>query len=264
LGGGVLSGAVSHATGAPLLRARGLSLGYGSTLVLRGVDVDVHAGEIWYLVGANGSGKTTFLRAALGLLAPRAGTLVRDPARMAGARVGFVPQTGRIGSALPTTVREIVSLGFAASDVPRRERAARLAWALGRTGLVGLERRAFDSLSGGQTQRTLLARALVRRPSVLALDEPTEALDASAEQDFVGTLEELHRGDPELTMLVVTHELELAARAATHLGLFHDGTVLAGPRDRVLEAASAGGEAGLGASLMAAARPRHPHAGDAS
>jgi zinc transport system ATP-binding protein len=217
----------------------------------------VHAGEIWYLVGANGSGKTTFLRAALGLLAPRAGGLWRDPEHMAGARIGFVPQSERVGTALPTTVREFVSLGFAASDVPRAERGERLAWALGRTGLAGLERREFTALSGGQRQRTLLARALVRRPNLLVLDEPTEALDASAEAEFLATLEELHRIDPRLTMLVVTHELELAAREATHLALFHDGTVLAGPRDRILETAAAGGEAGLAAQLLAAAR-HHP------
>jgi ABC-type Mn2+/Zn2+ transport system ATPase subunit len=180
---------------------------------------------------------------------------------MAGARIGFVPQSGRVGRALPTTVREFVSLGFTASDVPRGERAERLAWALARTGLVGLERRAFSSLSGGQSQRTLLARALVRRPSVLALDEPTEALDVAAEQDFVGTLEELHRADPELTMLVVTHELELAARAATHLALFHDGGVVAGPRDRVLETAVAGAESSVAARLLLAARPAQPRAG---
>lgn len=241
-----------------LLRARGLSLGYGATVVLRDVDLEVRAGEIWYLVGANGSGKTTFLRAALGLLPPRAGDLLRDPVRVAGARIGFVPQTERVGSALPTTVREFVSLGFAASDVPRRERAAQLAWTLERTGLAGLERRDFASLSGGQKQRTLLARALVRRPSLLVLDEPTEALDASAEQEFLTTLEELHRADPELTMLVVTHELELAAREASHLALFHDETVLAGPRAQVLEAAAEGGESGVAARLLQAARHHHP------
>jgi len=223
----------------------------------------VHPGEIWYLVGANGSGKTTFLRAALGLLAPRAGELVRDPVRTAGARVGFVPQGDRVGSALPTTVREFVSLGFVASDVPRGERPERLAWALARSGLAGLERRDFAALSGGQRQRTLLARALVRRPSLLVLDEPTEALDESAEQEFLATLEELHRGDPQLTLLVVTHELGLAAREATHLALFHDGTMLAGPRVRVLEAAAGGGAAGVAARLAAAAHQHAPRPRDA-
>jgi len=253
-----LSDAFPSASEAPLLRARGLALGYGATVVLRDVDLAVHPGEIWYLVGANGSGKTTFLRAVLGLLGPRAGELVRDPVRMAGARIGFVPQSERVGSALPTTVREFVSLGFAASDVPRTQRAERLAFALGRTGLTGLARRDFTALSGGQRQRTLLARALVRRPSLLVLDEPTEALDEGSEQEFLATLDELHRADPKLTMLVVTHELELAAREATHLALFHDGTVLAGPRARVLEEASRGGESAVSARLLTAARHHAP------
>jgi ABC-type Mn2+/Zn2+ transport system ATPase subunit len=231
-------------------------LGYRGTLVLRDVDLEVRPGEIWYLVGANGSGKTTFLRAVLGLLPPRGGVLERDPLRTRGSRIGFVPQTERIGTALPTTVREFVSLGFAASEVPRAERRAQLAWSLERTGLAGLERRAFGSLSGGQQQRTLLARALVRRPSLLVLDEPTEALDANAAEELLTTLEALHQADPALTLLVVTHQLELAAEHATHLALFHEGRVLAGPRAVVLEAARAGGESSVAAKLRQAA---HQH-----
>lgn len=237
---------------------RGLALAYGSEPVLVDVDLDVHASECWYLVGANGSGKTTLLRAVLGLLAPSAGTLERDAGRARRARFGFVPQTERIGGTLPTTVREFVALGFAASDVPRAERAARLAWSLERTGLTGLARHDFRALSGGQQQRALLARALVRQPSMLVLDEPTEALDAAAEESLLATLDELRREDPELTLLVVTHRLELAAKQATHLALFHDGRVLAGPRDAVLETAREGGAASLAARLRAAAHHHHP------
>jgi len=259
MAGGVLS-AASRPGARPLLRARALALGYGRGLVLRDVDLEVWPGEVWYLVGANGSGKTTFVRAMLGLLAPRAGEILRDPERARGPRLGFVPQTERIGTALPITVREFVSLGFAASDVPRRERPGRLAWALERTALTPLARTDFASLSGGQQQRTLLARALVRRPSLLVLDEPTEALDAASEASFLDTLDELRRSE-SLTLLVVTHELALAAAHATHLALFHEGTVLAGPREEVLRRAEAGGEAGIGALLLRAAR--HHTAGGA-
>ena len=262
MGGGVLSQTQTTAGAEPLIRARGLALGYRSALVLRDVDLEVRSGEIWYLVGANGSGKTTFLRAVLGLLPPRGGVLERDPLRTHGSRIGFVPQTERIGTALPTTVREFVSLGFAASDVPRGERRAQLAWSLARTGLDGLERHDFGSLSGGQQQRTLLARALVRRPSLLVLDEPTEALDASAAEELLTTLEDLHRADPALTLLVVTHQLELATARATHLALFHEGHVLAGPRALVLEAARSGGESSVAARLLRAARHHHPHVGE--
>ena len=260
MAGGVLSGHPSS-DAAPLLRARGLALGYHGDVVLRDVDLEIRAGETWYLVGANGSGKTTFLRAALDLIPPRAGRLERDATRCRGARVGFVPQTERIGSALPTTVREFVSLGFAASDVPRGERRARLAWALARTGLTGLARRDFAALSGGQQQRTLLARALVRRPQLLALDEPTEALDAASEQEFLATLDELQQADPSLTLVIVTHELDLAAERASHLALFHEGRVLAGPRDAVLATAHEGGEAGVAARLFQAARHHPPREG---
>jgi ABC-type Mn2+/Zn2+ transport system ATPase subunit len=258
---GVLSAGDDVPGAEPLLRARDLSLGYGRHTVLHGVDLEVRVGECWYFVGANGSGKTTFLRAVLGLLAPRRGVLERDPERTRGAHIGFVPQTERIGSALPTTVREFVSLGFAASEIPRAERGERLAWALARTGLAALSESDFASLSGGQQQRTLLARALVRRPGLLILDEPTEALDVASEEEFLATLEELHR-DHGLTLLVVTHRLELAARHATHLALFHEGTVLSGPRDEVLARAEALG-AGFARHLVGAAR-RPDGRGDAS
>ena len=250
MAGGVLS---DDGT-APVVTAKGLVLGYDAEPVLRDVDVSIRAGEIWYLVGANGSGKTTFLRALPGLIEPRGGTLVRDPKRASGARVGFVPQTERIGASLPTTVREFVSLGFAASDVPRAERRERLAWSLERIGLAHIARQSFASLAGGQQQRALLARALVRGPSLLVLDEPTEALDAASEREFLATLEELHTADPALTVVVVTHELELAAAQATHLALFHEGRVLAGPRDAVLEAAREGGADSIAAGLREAAR----------
>jgi len=242
-----------------LIRSSALCLGYGATSVLRDVTLEICPGELWYLVGANGSGKTTFVRAVLGLIRPRSGSLVRDPERARGSRVGFVPQTERIGCSLPTTVREFVSLGFAASDVPRRERAERLAWSLERTGLAPLAKHDFAALSGGQQQRALLARALVRHPTLLVLDEPTEALDAASEQEFLATLAQLHATDPRLTMLVVTHELALAAEHATHLALFHDGQVLSGPRAAVLETAREGGPSSVAAQLLRA--ERHHRAG---
>lgn len=238
----VLREAATSAGAEPMLRARDLTLGYGGHVVLRGVDLEVRAGEAWYLVGPNGSGKTTLLRAALGTLAPRSGALERDDRLADGRGIGFVPQTERIGSALPTTVREFVSLGFAASAVPRPERSGRLAWALARTGLTDLARSDYAALSGGQQRRTLLARALVRRPTLLVLDEPTEGLDVASEGAFLAALDELHR-EQGMTLVVVTHRLALAAEHATHLAIFHDGRVLAGPRDEVLRRAASEGVA---------------------
>jgi len=96
-----------------------------------------------------------------------------------------------------------------------------------------MQARSYWALSGGQRQRALIARALVRHPALLVLDEPTTGLDLAAEASVLEFLAALN-ADDGLTVLVVTHDLYLATRYATHAALFHGGTVLAGPRDTVL------------------------------
>jgi ABC-type Mn2+/Zn2+ transport system ATPase subunit len=214
--------------GETLLRASELELGYGAAPILRGVELEVRAGELWFLIGPNGTGKTTLLRAVLGTLAPRAGRLELHPELASRQRIGYVPQHCQLNPTLPTTVREFARLGFAGSAVPRRERAATLAWALEQVGLAGRERAGYGALSGGQRQRALVARALVRRPRLLIVDEPTEGLDVAAADAFRRTVLELNAREG-LTLLFVTHNLNLAARIATHVALFDRGRVLAGP-----------------------------------
>jgi zinc transport system ATP-binding protein len=212
-----------------LLEARALELGYAGRRVLAGVDLVVRPGEAWFLLGANGSGKTTFLRAVLGLLEPTRGRLRLHPVLAARARLGFVPQGTSLSPSLPTTVREFVSLGLVGTRTPRTRRGQEIHRALEQVGLAALARSDFWSLSGGQRQRALLARALVRRPSWMLLDEPTEGLDVRTEEALLRTLGQLNRRDG-LTLLFVTHRLAIAARHATHVALFHGGAVTAGPR----------------------------------
>ena len=210
-----------------VLRTRGLELGYDGRPVLRAVDLEVRAGELWFLIGPNGTGKSTLLRAILGTLEPLAGELALHAALEDRARLGYVPQTCELKPTLPTTVREFASLGFVGSAVPRGERRDTLAWALGQVGLDGKEKADYRSLSGGQRQRALVARALVRRPRLLLVDEPTEGLDVAAEAAFRRTVVDLNRSQG-LTLLFVTHNLHLAAQIATHVALFDAGTVLTG------------------------------------
>ena len=219
--------------GEVLVDVEDLELGYGGRPVLDGAGLRVRAGEAWFLLGANGSGKTTLLRAILGLLAPTRGRVWRDPTRASAARLGFVPQVSEINPSLRTTVRELVWLGLAGSDVAPVERAANLAWALERVGLSHAAQADYWALSGGQRRRTLVARALVRRPAWMVLDEPTEGLDVATEEAVLETLGELNRRDG-VTLLFVTHKLSVAARHASHVALFDDGRVLAGPSDEVL------------------------------
>jgi len=227
-----------------IIEAEALALGYDRRRVLEGVTLRVGAGEFWFLLGRNGSGKSTLLRAIVGTLAPLAGTLRLHPALATRERLGFVPQRLELNPALPTTVREFVLLGTVGLRLARSEERERLAWALERAGLAGMERRDYRALSGGERQRALVARALVRRPTLLLLDEPTNNLDPGAEDALLHLLAELNRTEG-LTLVVVTHDLALAAHHATHVALAADGTVVAGPRRDVLTPAALGRAFGL-------------------
>jgi zinc transport system ATP-binding protein len=202
--------------------------------VLAGVDLTIRRGEFWFVVGRNGSGKSTLLGAIVGTLAPRAGSLRLDPALAPRQRLGYVPQRCDLNPSLPTTVREFVLLGLVGLRATRADERARLEWALGRAGLGGMADRDFWALSGGERQRALLARALVRRPSFLVLDEPTTHLDPEAEEALSRLLADLNR-EERLTLLVVTHDVAMAARYATHVALVADGRVRGGPRAAMRE-----------------------------
>jgi zinc transport system ATP-binding protein len=218
-----------------LITARGLALGYRGRPILRDIDWTVRTGESWFLLGPNGCGKTTLVRGVLGLLAPLAGSLARDPVVASLENTGFVPQRSLTNPTLPTTIGEFVALG--AVGIPRAARdASALDWALDRVGLGDLADCDLRALSGGQRQRALVARALVRRPRLLVLDEPTEGVDVASEEVFLATIEALRR-EEDLTLLFVTHKLRTAARHATHVALFHGGGVQAGPRDAILDPA---------------------------
>ena len=149
-------------------------------------------------------------------------------------RIGFVPQQCSTNPTLPTTVREFVRLGL----VGIRAESGRAGGSPcpGRSAIVGLggmEGRDFWSLSGGQRQRALVARALIRRPRLLVADEPTSGLDLSVETALYESLAELNRTE-RLTVILVTHDLAVAARYGTHLALVHDGRVEAGTTHEIL------------------------------
>jgi len=227
----------SHASGDALFEARDLCIGYGATAVVRDVNLTIHPGDFWFLLGPNGAGKTTLLRTLLGLMPALAGLFWRHPDLGQLYNLGFVPQRCDLNPTLPTTIREFVLLGLVGLHVDADARRARLTWSLDRVGLHDLAHHDYWSLSGGQRQRALLARALVRQPAVLVLDEPTIGLDPAAEVGLLGLLAELNR-DERRTLLLVTHDLAIAAQYASHVAFFHDGSVVAGPRRAMLTRAN--------------------------
>lgn len=185
-----------------LIRADHLCVQFGAGEVLHDVTLSVRPAEIVTILGPNGSGKSTLLRALLGIISPSHGRVSRAP----GLRIGYVPQRLAIDRAMPMTVRRFLSLP---ARVPDREAAE----ALGRVGLETLGAAQMASLSGGQFQRVLLARALLPRPQLLILDEPTQGLDQPGEAAFYRLIDEV-RAETGAAVLMVSHDLHVVMAAS--------------------------------------------------
>ncbi|MCC5984764.1 MAG: metal ABC transporter ATP-binding protein [Rhodobacteraceae bacterium] len=187
---------------ASLVSARGVSVAYRGGTVLRCVDFDIAPGEIVTVVGPNGSGKSTLLRALLGVIDAARGTVTR--AR--GLRIGYVPQRLHIDAALPLPVRRFLSL-------PRRQSAARIAEVLAQVGVPDVAGQDMGTLSGGQFQRVLLARALLADPDLLMLDEPTTGLDQPGVAAFYRLIDRVRR-ETGAAVLLVSHDLHVVMSAS--------------------------------------------------
>lgn len=185
-----------------LIRAEGLAVAPGGKPVLHDIDMEVSPGEIVTIVGPNGSGKTTLLRALLGAVAPDRGRVHRAP----GLVLGYVPQRLDLDPTLPMTVARFL-------DLPRRHGRAAIHAALARTGAEGLAGHPLAALSGGQLQRTLLARALLPGPDILLLDEPTQGLDQPATAAFYELIASLRR-ELGCAVLMVSHDLHVVMQAS--------------------------------------------------
>ncbi|RKN11942.1 metal ABC transporter ATP-binding protein [Streptomyces radicis] len=195
----------------PVISLTGVSAELGGQRVLHGVDLAVHPGEVVALLGANGSGKSTAVRAAVGQVPVSAGTLTLfgTPVRRFRdwARVGYVPQRSTAASGVPATVREVVAAGRLARrglrPLRRADRAA-VDLALDLVGLADRANDAVDALSGGQHQRVLIARALTAEPEVLIMDEPLAGVDLASQRVLAGTLRTLVADG--VAVLLVLHE----------------------------------------------------------
>lgn len=184
-----------------LLETRQVSLRFGHRSVLREVDFTIDRGEIVTLIGPNGGGKTTLIRLLLGLLSPSSGEVVRHPA----LTVGYVPQRLAIDPILPLTVQRLMTL------TQRHSRAEILA-ALELTGAPHLLKQPVQRLSGGEFQRVQIARALLRRPELLVLDEPVQGVDYKGEAALYRLISHL-RERLGCGVLLVSHDLHLVMAA---------------------------------------------------
>lgn len=198
------------------------------------VNCEIKTGQITALVGPNGSGKTTLLRTIAGLI-PYKGTITIDglPAKQMYSTIGYVPQRFSFDISFPVTVFEFLS--FALWDKNDAEKRDRIKTALYDVGASGFSSRLLSTLSGGQLQRVLLARALSRNPSLVLLDEPEAGVDKGGEQIFYDLLKRLStRGD--LTVVVASHELDLVFAYAQQVLCINRSIFCSGPPKEVLQA----------------------------
>ncbi|MFA3917029.1 metal ABC transporter ATP-binding protein [Ruegeria hyattellae] len=185
-----------------LVSVEGLSVRYGSNTVLHNVVMTIEPGEIVTIVGPNGSGKTSLLRAIIGATKPVEGGVVKKP----GLKIGYVPQKLHIDPTLPITVERFMRL---TNHVSRQ----RCADALDSAGVPDLWKRQMSQLSGGQFQRVLLARALINQPDVLLLDEATQGLDQRGSAAFYQQIETVRR-ETGCAILMISHELHVVMSAS--------------------------------------------------
>ncbi len=221
---------------APALRlaATALSVGYGAAPILSGVDFAVPQGKMTVLVGPNGCGKSTLLKALARILPPQGGQVMLDgapissiPTRDVARRLALLPQ----GPVAPEglTVRELVAQGrYPHQSFLRQWSAAdtkAVQSALEMTALEPLADRPLDSLSGGQRQRAWIAMVLAQETDLILLDEPTTFLDLKVQIDVMTCLAAIARAGK--TLVVVLHELNLAAAFADHLVMMKEGQIVA-------------------------------------
>ncbi|WP_299837975.1 ABC transporter ATP-binding protein [uncultured Jannaschia sp.] len=211
----------------PLIRLRGVDKHFGDYHALRGLDLDIRAGEFFSLLGPSGCGKTTLLRVIAGFEDVSEGTVTLDGRDMHGVSANKRPtnmvfQSYAIFPHL--SVEQNVGFGLRKLDGTKAEKAARVGEALEMVGLAGYGARAAHALSGGQRQRVALARALVLRPKVLLLDEPLSALDKKMREQMQVELIRLQR-QVGITFILVTHDQEEALVMSDRIAVMFEGEI---------------------------------------
>ena len=215
----------------PLIEVVGTSFGYDGTPVLHDVTYTVDSGEFTGIVGPSGSGKTSLLRLLLGTAKPQHGEVRRSP----GTAVSYVPQLETVNWSFPVTVAECVLMSRATRRLlpwATPAEKADVAGVLDRLGIAELASRHIRELSGGQQQRMFIARALLRRPRLLLMDEPTSGVDIATRHEVLHLLDELHQDG--LAIVLTTHDLNGMAAHLPNLVALNRTVIAAGRPSEVI------------------------------
>ena len=212
-----------------LIRLEDVTIGYDGKAILGPVELTIQRGEFAGILGPNGGGKSTLLKTMLGLVPPVSGRVDVEP----GIVFGYVPQNEHFDPLFPVSVEEVVSMGRyarvpAGSGLSKADREC-VSRSMERAGVGRLAKRTFRSLSGGEKQRTLIARAVAGGPDALVLDEPTAAVDVRGEAAIMELVESIRR-ESGAAVIMVSHFLRTAARYAGRIilvdadkGVFREG-----------------------------------------
>jgi len=188
-----------------LVQVHNVSIQFNQVIVLKEVSLDVRRGEIITLIGPNGAGKSTLVRVVLGLLMPQSGSVFRAAA----IKIGYMPQRLNIDPVLPLTVARFLATGGV-------KKIAAIKQGLEEVGAETLLQRPLQNISGGEMQRVLLARALLREPDLLVLDEPIQGVDVAGQYGLYELIAKIRfaRG---CGILMVSHDLHLVMAATDHV-----------------------------------------------
>jgi ABC-2 type transport system ATP-binding protein len=235
------------ASGAFAIKTSELTRRFGNLTAVDRVELNISYGEIFGLLGANGAGKSTLIKMLTTLLSPSSGSaevggfgIIEDPGEVR-RRIGYVPQLLSADGAL--TGAENLRLSAKLYGLPKSERAGRIAEALDFMGLADSAHKLVKTYSGGMIRRLELAQAMLHRPAILFLDEPTIGLDPVARRTVWDRLFDL-RHDHGMTVLITTHDMEEAEALSDRLAILHAGRVSVTGKPAELRA-------GLGAELGA-------------
>ena len=206
--------------------------------------MQIHESEFWCFIGPNGEGKTTLIKALLGALRPKRGFIRLRPDFARRTRIGFVPQNCDLNPTVPTTIKSFVVQGTAGLPVAESKLKQRVLKSLEVMGIQHIRDRSIWKVSGGQRQRAMVARALVRDPLLMIVDEPTAGLDLAASSGLLKTITE-HNRQHGITVIFVTHDLQLAGHHASHVAVFKNRRVICGPVAEALTGENLGNAFGV-------------------
>lgn len=201
------------------LKCENLTLGYDSTVVIKNLNFTINAGEYLCVIGDNGTGKSTLMKAILGLLKPIDGKIIWGEDCNQG-KIGYLTQQSEIQREFPASVREIVMSGFISKCglLPFYSKAQKKSALenMKKLRVDDLAKRCFRELSGGQQQRVLLARALCGAEKFLFLDEPVTGLDPKVSAEMYAEIQNLNR-EYNTTIMMISHDVKTATEYATHI-----------------------------------------------